>query len=119
MTALWGRLGDGIEVGWVGAEPLSRPASCGLAPQEAQFPGVLWPVGAARWGGVSGEAGDRKPVWGGSLGEPAGRLAEPQGPWEGIWGGVGAAGETRCSVTQGRGLADGLHVSGGPSRAGG
>ncbi len=113
MALKWG--------GWALSPSADRPAVAWHPKKLSSlgFCGFPWPVGAARWGGVSGEAGDRKPVWGGSLGEPAGRLAEPQGPWEGIWGGVGAAGETRCSVIQGRGLADGLHVSGGPSRAGG
>lgn len=69
---------------------------------------------AGTWdgGGVSPQAGDRKPAWGGSLGELAGwSWQNPKATGEGIWNRVGAVGETRCSVTEGGGLADVLHVS--------
>lgn len=68
--------------------------------------------GTSRWGAVSTQAGNRKPLGEEGLGELAGwGWQNPKATGEGIWDRVGVVEETCCSVTEGAGLADVLHVS--------
>lgn len=56
--------------------------------------------------------GQQETTGGGRLGELAGWVWQnPKATGEGIWDRVGVVEETCCSVTEGAGLADVLHVS--------